>query len=79
MAFHLCHPYLPLPDRLLSLARVCKERRYKGNPDHFCVGYTDMSQKALVKAVGLSLVFANWAMALWAIAWVSPWAMHVHG
>ncbi|KAG9309765.1 hypothetical protein JVU11DRAFT_10139 [Chiua virens] len=28
------------------------------------------TQKALVKAVGASLVFANWAMALWAIAWV---------
>ncbi|KAH0839375.1 hypothetical protein J3R83DRAFT_69 [Lanmaoa asiatica] len=28
------------------------------------------TKKALVKAVGLSLVLANWAMALWAIAWV---------
>ncbi|KIM52219.1 hypothetical protein SCLCIDRAFT_1223962 [Scleroderma citrinum Foug A] len=28
------------------------------------------TKKALVKAVGLSLVLANWAMAFWAIAWV---------
>jgi len=28
------------------------------------------TKKTLVKAVGLSLVFANWAMALWAISWV---------
>ncbi|KAH7923189.1 hypothetical protein BV22DRAFT_1093351 [Leucogyrophana mollusca] len=28
------------------------------------------TKKALVKAVGLSLVFSNWIMALWAIAWV---------
>ncbi|KAN0098090.1 hypothetical protein V8E55_002536 [Tylopilus felleus] len=28
------------------------------------------TKKALIKAVGLSLVFANWTMALWAIAWV---------
>ena len=27
-------------------------------------------QTTLVKAVGLSLVFANWLMALWAISWV---------
>ncbi|KAF9224660.1 hypothetical protein BS17DRAFT_780256 [Gyrodon lividus] len=31
------------------------------------------TKKALVKAVGLSLVFANWAMAFWAIAWVLQW------
>ncbi|KAF9237019.1 hypothetical protein BU15DRAFT_49318 [Melanogaster broomeanus] len=31
------------------------------------------TKKALVKAVGLSLVFANWAMAFWAIAWVLEW------
>ncbi|EGN92348.1 hypothetical protein SERLA73DRAFT_191309 [Serpula lacrymans var. lacrymans S7.3] len=28
------------------------------------------TKKAMVKAVGLSLVLANWFMALWAIAWV---------
>ncbi|KAI6040978.1 hypothetical protein EDC04DRAFT_2672390 [Pisolithus marmoratus] len=28
------------------------------------------TKKALVKAVGLSLVLANWTMAFWAIAWV---------
>ncbi|KAF8838163.1 hypothetical protein BDN67DRAFT_971970 [Paxillus ammoniavirescens] len=31
------------------------------------------TKNALVKAVGLSLVFANWAMAFWAIAWVLRW------
>ncbi|KAL4067207.1 hypothetical protein V8B97DRAFT_1978669 [Scleroderma yunnanense] len=31
---------------------------------------TPETKKALVKAVGLSLVLANWAMAFWAIAWV---------
>ncbi|KIK96998.1 hypothetical protein PAXRUDRAFT_137213 [Paxillus rubicundulus Ve08.2h10] len=31
------------------------------------------TKSALVKAVGLSLVFANWAMAFWAIAWVLQW------
>ncbi|KAG6375320.1 hypothetical protein JVT61DRAFT_3547 [Boletus reticuloceps] len=28
------------------------------------------TKRALVKAVGLSLVLANWAMAVWAIAWI---------
>ncbi|KAG6369841.1 hypothetical protein JVT61DRAFT_13398 [Boletus reticuloceps] len=39
---------------LLSLAYPCQGPRHK----------------ALVKAVGLSLVLANWAMAVWAIAWI---------
>ncbi|CAK5273860.1 unnamed protein product [Mycena citricolor] len=30
-------------------------------------------QRTLTKGVGLSLVFANWVMALWAIAWVFEW------
>ncbi|CAK5267527.1 unnamed protein product [Mycena citricolor] len=29
--------------------------------------------RTLTKGVGLSLVFANWVMALWAIAWVFEW------
>ncbi|EIW81671.1 hypothetical protein CONPUDRAFT_122156 [Coniophora puteana RWD-64-598 SS2] len=31
------------------------------------------TKKALVKAVGHPLVFANWLMAFWAIAWVMQW------
>ncbi|KAG8218097.1 hypothetical protein J3R82DRAFT_3614 [Butyriboletus roseoflavus] len=30
------------------------------------------TKKTLVKAVGHSLVLANWAMALWAVTWVKP-------
>jgi len=38
-------------------------------------------QRALVKAVGLSLVLANWTMAFWAIAWVNfspPCILAIH-
>ncbi|KAJ7224464.1 hypothetical protein GGX14DRAFT_425757 [Mycena pura] len=31
------------------------------------------TKSALIKGVGPSLVFANWLMALWAIAWVFEW------
>ncbi|KAK7032630.1 hypothetical protein VNI00_012894 [Paramarasmius palmivorus] len=31
------------------------------------------TKKTLTKGVGLSLVFANWVMALWAITWVFEW------
>lgn len=31
------------------------------------------TKQTLTKAVGLSLVFANWVMAFWAIAWVFQW------
>ncbi|KAJ7257917.1 hypothetical protein B0H12DRAFT_1110609 [Mycena haematopus] len=31
------------------------------------------TKKTLTKGVGLSLVFANWIMALWAVAWVFQW------
>ncbi|KAJ7090596.1 hypothetical protein C8R43DRAFT_293284 [Mycena crocata] len=31
------------------------------------------TKKTLTKGVGLSLVFANWLMALWAVAWVFEW------
>lgn len=31
-----------------------------------------MIQKTMVRGVGLPLVFANWFMAGWAIAWVRP-------
>ncbi|TFK31117.1 hypothetical protein BDQ12DRAFT_694530 [Crucibulum laeve] len=31
------------------------------------------TKRALIKGVGLSLVFANWIMALWAVSWVMQW------
>ncbi|KAF5365272.1 hypothetical protein D9758_005355 [Tetrapyrgos nigripes] len=31
------------------------------------------TKRTLIKGVGLSLVLANWVMALWAIAWVFEW------
>ncbi|KAJ7695107.1 hypothetical protein B0H17DRAFT_1008777 [Mycena rosella] len=31
------------------------------------------TKKTLTQGVGLSLVFANWIMALWAVAWVFEW------
>ncbi|KAF8196711.1 hypothetical protein K438DRAFT_1825445 [Mycena galopus ATCC 62051] len=31
------------------------------------------TKRTLTKGVGLSLVFANWIMALWAVAWVFKW------
>ncbi|KAJ7460601.1 hypothetical protein FB451DRAFT_1140831 [Mycena latifolia] len=31
------------------------------------------TKRTLTKGVGLSLVFANWIMALWAVAWVFEW------
>ncbi|KAJ7453970.1 hypothetical protein B0H11DRAFT_2006559 [Mycena galericulata] len=31
------------------------------------------TKRTLTKGVGLSLVFANWIMALWAVAWVLEW------
>ncbi|KAJ6610466.1 hypothetical protein B0H10DRAFT_2166051 [Mycena sp. CBHHK59/15] len=34
---------------------------------------TKVRMRTLTKGVGLSLVFANWIMALWAVAWVFEW------
>ena len=33
-----------------------------------------MFESTVVKGVGLALVFANWVMVGWAIAWVRTWA-----
>lgn len=35
-------------------------------------------KKTLVKGVGLPLVFANWLMAGWAVAWVSSANVQFH-
>ena len=44
MARDLCHPHLPLPDRLLSLARPFQKRGHPGQSRPFCTDFTTLTR-----------------------------------